>query len=134
MRDCWVSYRNRRYRLRQGETTLGRSPYCSIVLEGKLASRHHAALLFTEGRLEIQDLRSRNGTLVNGVPVTAVRRLEVGDRISIGEEVLMILSEAPARGSAERTVDMGGGYRVPHTDRPLPERQEETLNRDPEED
>ena len=105
MRECWVTYNNRRYHLRRGETTIGRSPYCSIVLEGKQASRQHAALLFTEGKLEIQDLKSRNGTLVNGQPVKAVCRLNIGDTITIGDEVMTITAEAPRRGSAERTVD-----------------------------
>jgi pSer/pThr/pTyr-binding forkhead associated (FHA) protein len=90
-------------------------------------------LLYTEGTLEVQDLQSRNGTLVNGETITATRRLNVGDRITIGEEVLTVLAEPPARGSGERTVDMGGPHRVAHTDRPPAAPQEETLVGDPKE-
>jgi pSer/pThr/pTyr-binding forkhead associated (FHA) protein len=87
-------------------------------------------LLFTEGKLEVQDLKSRNGTLVNGQIIKGVQRLEVGDRVTIGDEVLVMLAEPPARGSSERTVDMGGPYRTPRTDPPQQHEQEDTLIHD----
>jgi pSer/pThr/pTyr-binding forkhead associated (FHA) protein len=48
-------------------TLLGRDATCDIVVEDLLVSRYHAELRRTpDGRYEIEDLGSRNGTFVNG--------------------------------------------------------------------
>lgn len=77
-----------RFPLRLGETLLGRSPYCSIVLSDPRVSREHAALRVTPAGPTIQDLGSRNGTRVNGELLTCVRQLEPGDRIEIGSQAI----------------------------------------------
>lgn len=77
-----------RFPLRLGETLLGRSPYCSIVLSGSRVSREHAALRVTAAGPTIQDLGSRNGTRVNGELLTGVRQLAPGDRIEIGTQTI----------------------------------------------
>jgi predicted component of type VI protein secretion system len=75
-----------RFPLRLGETLLGRSPYCSIVLSDARCSREHAALRVTAAGPTIQDLGSRNGTRVNGELLTGVQQLVAGDRIEIGSQ------------------------------------------------
>lgn len=77
-----------RFPLRLGETLLGRSPYCSIVLSGSRVSREHAALRVSAAGPTIQDLGSRNGTRVNGELLTGVRQLVAGDRIEIGSQLI----------------------------------------------
>jgi pSer/pThr/pTyr-binding forkhead associated (FHA) protein len=77
-----------RFPLRLGETLLGRSPYCSIVLSDAKASREHAALRVTATGPTIQDLGSRNGTRVNGELLTGIRQLVPGDRIEIGGQTI----------------------------------------------
>lgn len=86
-----------RFPLRLGETLLGRSPYCSIVLSDARCSREHAAIRVTAAGPIIQDLGSRNGTRVNGELLTGVRQLVAGDRIEIGSQLIELeLAGQPA--------------------------------------
>jgi pSer/pThr/pTyr-binding forkhead associated (FHA) protein len=49
-----------------------------------MVSRHHCQLKLQHGAYSFTDLGSRNGSYVNGQPVTQVA-LGPGDRIEIGE-------------------------------------------------
>ena len=64
--------------------TLGRSPECEIVLDDDGISRMHARIVMRQGQPEIEDLRSTNGTFVDGVRVSTSSRLQDGARIRIG--------------------------------------------------
>lgn len=70
---------------------MGRSPYCTIVLSNPQSSRQHCALRLDGDVLYIADLNSANGTWVNDAPVTEPRKLEAGDVIRIGTDVLEVL-------------------------------------------
>lgn len=70
--------------LRDGETLVGRSAHCHVTIEDPLVSRQHARLLVTRSGTTIEDLDSRNGTLVNGRAIRAAVELRDGDRIRIG--------------------------------------------------
>lgn len=63
---------------------LGRTSACDVVVRDGKASRRHARLIVEAGVVEIEDLDSSNGTLLNGKPVTR-RMLRDGDRIDIGK-------------------------------------------------
>lgn len=66
----------------------GRSPDIEIVFESDTVSRNHMELVKDEaGDWWVRDLRSRNGTLVNGARITA-HRLSYGDKIQIEDYVL----------------------------------------------
>jgi serine phosphatase RsbU (regulator of sigma subunit) len=75
--------RTARFALAEGRTVLGRHPGCDIVLDDASVSRQHAAVTLSADGAVIEDLQSRNGTLVNGQTLTARRRLEDGDELSI---------------------------------------------------
>ena len=63
---------------------IGRSPECQVVLKDFGISRHHARIIVDEDGVRIQDLKSKNGTQVNGVPVVEAP-LKDGDRILLGK-------------------------------------------------
>jgi pSer/pThr/pTyr-binding forkhead associated (FHA) protein len=63
--------------------TIGRRPYNDIMLDDLTVSGEHAVLLTRAGASVIEDLRSRNGTLVNGEAIIQ-RALLNGDRIEVG--------------------------------------------------
>ena len=64
---------------------LGKSPSATIVLDNPYVSRRHARIALRRGHFEIEDMGSKNGTLVNGEPVDNRRvRLRFGDRIELG--------------------------------------------------
>ncbi len=70
---------------------LGRDPDAAVTIEGSDVSRHHAKFqVDADGGIEVLDLGSRNGTLVNGVRVER-QRLKLGDRVRLGS-VLFVLS------------------------------------------
>jgi hypothetical protein len=52
-----------------GETVIGRDPDCDIVLDDDRVSRRHARLVFAQGAWQLSDLDSKNGTLVQGLPM-----------------------------------------------------------------
>ncbi len=79
----------------QDGVTIGRVAGCTIVLDDAKASRRHARLLVSGTVVEIEDLGSHNGTLLNGKPVQR-RVLQPGDEIQIGESVLRFVAGAPA--------------------------------------
>jgi adenylate cyclase len=72
------------YTFTSGEVTIGRSPECQIVLKDFGISRTHARLSVGEDGVRILDLKSKNGTQVNGVPVVEAP-LKDGDRILLGK-------------------------------------------------
>ena len=78
--------------LTEEELSIGRDASNSLSLNDALTSRQHT-LIRTAGRdVTILDLNSRNGTFVNAVPVRE-RKLEPGDRIQIGDSLLLFVLE-----------------------------------------
>ena len=73
------------YSFASGEVVIGRSPECQIVLGDYGISRNHAKVLVGEDdSARILDLKSKNGTQVNGVQVVEAP-LRDGDRILLGK-------------------------------------------------
>ena len=102
MSTFWLKYRGTRFPIRRGETLLGRSAYCSIVLSNPLASRQHCALRLDAGSLVIEDLESANGTWVNGERVEQARALLPGDLLRVGTDVLEVIVADPEGPLRER--------------------------------
>ena len=72
------------YTFSTGEVTIGRSPDCQIVLKDFGISRTHARIIANEDGVRIADLKSKNGTQVNGVQVMEAV-LKDGDKILLGK-------------------------------------------------
>ncbi len=66
---------------------LGRVASCDVVIADTKASRRHARVIVESGVVEIEDMGSSNGTLLNGKPVER-RMLRDGDRVEIGKTVV----------------------------------------------
>jgi hypothetical protein len=82
--------------LSRAPLVIGRKPVCDIQVQSPKASAVHCVLSF-DGHWTIRDLKSTNGTFVNGQKVsTAV--LAPGDKISIGRARYTI-NYTPAVGS-----------------------------------
>jgi len=69
------------------EVTVGRGGGCGIVLDDSFVSQVHARVFRRDGDVYVEDLGSRNGTLLNGHPVAAAERLRRGDRVQFGKTV-----------------------------------------------
>jgi serine phosphatase RsbU (regulator of sigma subunit) len=83
-----------RFPLGKDRVTIGRSRESDIFLPDQWLSRHHAEVRRQEGAFYLQDLGSKNGTLLNGEPVGDVRRLRHGDVIALGEHRLTFVESA----------------------------------------
>jgi len=88
--------------LSETDFSIGRDPANSLCIDDALISRQHARIRQEPIGFSIADLNSRNGTFVNSVPVTA-RTLESGDRILIGDSLLLFVSDKDA-GAPENLV------------------------------
>ena len=89
-------------RLEEGETkTLGRGSQANIVLSDVVVSRAHCRLRVAGGACYVQDLGSRNGTSVNGRPVTEEVRLADDDALGIGTELAEVRITPDTRPDAE---------------------------------
>jgi Nif-specific regulatory protein len=77
--------------------TLGRDPTNAVAVIDPSVSRKHCLLRRKEdGRFQIKDLDSRNGTLVNGLAVKE-QWLRHGDEIATGDSVFLFLVEDDTR-------------------------------------
>jgi len=86
-----------RYDLAEGRTIIGRHPGCDIVIDTAAVSRQHAAITRHGGGVVVEDLHSRNGTLVNGHLLAAPRALDDGDELSICGHRLRFVAHAGRR-------------------------------------
>jgi transcriptional regulator with GAF, ATPase, and Fis domain len=83
--------------LTQEEASIGRDPNNAVAISDPSVSRKHCLLRReTDGRFQIADLESRNGTVVNGVTVKE-QWLRHGDEIATGDSVFMFLVEEDDR-------------------------------------
>jgi hypothetical protein len=74
------------------EITVGRGGGCSIVLpDDHYVSTLHARVFRRGDEVLVEDLGSRNGTYLNGSPVTSATRLRRGDRVQFGQTVAEVV-------------------------------------------
>jgi hypothetical protein len=78
-------------------TTLGRATTCQVIIDSDFASRRHAQIVRRDELYWLRDLGSKNGTLLDGQPVTAETPLADGAEIRIGETVFRFVDPAATR-------------------------------------
>jgi len=78
------------YPLRR-DAKIGRRKDNDIVLDDPFVSGHHARLLFEEDRLFIQDMKSTNGTFLNGKMIKNSHELNIGDLLKIGRVTFKVI-------------------------------------------
>lgn len=71
------------FELSERPITIGRSPEADVVILEEKVSRIHCGVRLWDGEFYIKDLKSRNGTFVNGQRVD-VAKLKPGDTIRVG--------------------------------------------------
>jgi pilus assembly protein CpaF len=81
------------------EINVGRVQGNDLMLPKGNVSKRHARLLFRDGRIIVTDLKSTNGTYVNGRKIAQATIVREGDKIYVGDFVLRI--------------EMGGGTPSP---------------------
>ena len=80
----------------EGQVILGRSVHCTVRLDDERISRRHAEVSRQGDAFFVRDLGSRNGTRLNGRPVT-LSRLADGDEIGLGSTHLLFIERQPSQ-------------------------------------
>lgn len=87
------------YQLSQNTILFGRQSDCDVALEAQGVSRQHAKISRHHNLLEIEDLASGNGTIVNQIKLKPKEKTPIknGDKIRIEEFEIEIVSQEAAK-------------------------------------
>lgn len=87
---------SRPYNFSVTELVIGRDQTCDLNLDVNTVSAEHARLSYHHRNWWVEDLRSRNGTLLNLELVTTPAILVSGDELQLGQVLLKIsINEEP---------------------------------------
>jgi hypothetical protein len=99
--------------------TLGRDASNMVVLQSTFVSKRHATVGIEGGQFIVRDLKSANGTRVNGEAAT-LTPLSAGDVIEVGDQTLTFVDRgtpkkkpAPARASAAAAAPHAAAHHAP---------------------
>ncbi|MGQ0508233.1 MAG: ATPase, T2SS/T4P/T4SS family [Myxococcaceae bacterium] len=112
----------------KSEITIGRLAGNDIILAKGNVSKYHSRIVLKEGKLYLVDMKSTNGTYVNGKKIAAPQALRPSDKIYIGDYILNVetdgaTAETETRGSREQQPppETRSEARVPSSDKPFVE-------------
>ncbi|MFH0878840.1 MAG: FHA domain-containing protein [Lentisphaerota bacterium] len=101
------------FELGERPITIGRSPEADVVILDEKSSRLHCGIRLWDGDFYLKDLKSRNGTFVNGEKID-VAKLKPGDRFQVGSIVMSFDQDSESGGTAIQEVEdamaSGKGY------------------------
>lgn len=96
----WLEKGADTYEITEPVTMLGRNETNQIVLSVDLVSRVHAMIYEKDGLYHVRDLKSQNGTYVNGEKIESDTVLHDGDIIKIGFDLTFRMGDSPPGGRA----------------------------------
>lgn len=76
-----------------GDVVIGRDPDCECALVDETISARHARFAYHHSQWWIEDLGSRNGTILNDAVLTTPTILIHGDTIKCGKTTLIVIFE-----------------------------------------
>ena len=77
------------FRLREGKNALGTARDSEVLLQDPAVSGKHASVSYKDGKFQLTDLDSTNGTFVNDGPESVARiELQDNDTVRVGEPTL----------------------------------------------
>lgn len=81
--------------LNREKMVLGRHPDCQIVVDNAAVSRRHVQFLENHGTYYVEDLQSRNGTLLNGNRIEGRTELREADLVKVCDILFRFHSSQP---------------------------------------
>ena len=106
-----------------GAVVLGRSVGCEIHVTDTQLSRRHCRFSFEGGFVQVEDLKSRNGTHVNGRHIREKTELHHGDKVRAGGVELKVkyTEEEPERKPGTAPTAALAATKAPHKPAPVSE-------------
>ena len=103
---CWLTQDDTTFRLTEGDNVVGRDPECSVWLNSTSVSRRHARIVVDSrnGQLLVEDLGSKNGTVLRGSLVDGRVALADGDRLAFGSVELTLHVWSAERASETKRI------------------------------
>jgi DNA-binding winged helix-turn-helix (wHTH) protein len=98
----WLICGRREFPMTDGEHVVGRDQRSAIWLNGSSVSRRHARFIVSGCTVTVEDLGSKNGTLVQSRRIERATTLAPDDEIRIGAFILRLCSLAPDDDTATR--------------------------------
>jgi hypothetical protein len=90
--NCWLLDRGKQIPLKVGLNIVGRLPDNDVVIDDATVSRRHCAIVVhSDLTIEVHDVASKNGTMVNGSKINGPTRLRDGDEIGLSDRRLTFL-------------------------------------------
>ena len=86
----WLVVGSRRIALRNGANLIGRDPEATVWLDVLGVSRRHAQITLERGAATLEDLGSKNGTMLGDRPIHGRVALRNADRIQIASQLLIL--------------------------------------------
>ena len=86
----YIEYLGNSVELPLGVTVVGRDVGCRLRFNDPAVSRKHLRFIRRADEVFVEDLKSSNGTKLNGHPVTSPMRITDGDAISVGGRTLFV--------------------------------------------
>lgn len=109
--------------LKRDKLLIGRSEDCDVRPLSEEVSRRHCAITVGPADVWIEDLKSRNGTFVNGKRIESETRIKLadGDMIRVGSLELRVARTAPAptpgsESQVSKWLTTDGSSVISHTD------------------
>jgi FHA domain-containing protein len=79
--------------------TIGREQGNTVVIDSAFVSKSHAVIRHVAGQYQVEDLKSANGTRVNGQPI-AMSVLAPGDVLEVGDQRFVFREKTTGRSAA----------------------------------
>lgn len=92
----------REVQLIEGENVVGRDPDAALWIDHPSVSRRHARIALVGGKATVEDLKSKNGTRLNGKEIRKRSALKDGDEVRIGPETMVFRAVSPGTTRTER--------------------------------
>jgi DNA-binding winged helix-turn-helix (wHTH) protein len=103
----WLIGAAGRFPLADGENIVGRDPQAAVWLESSSVSRRHARLMVTNDHVVVEDLDSKNGTVVSGTTTAGPVALKDGDPIRFGSVAVTLRRADPAASTVTGSASIG---------------------------
>lgn len=93
---CRLAWGDREVALQPGENILGRSSEVAVWVDSTSVSRHHARIIVAGAEATLEDLGSKNGTMLNGRRVETPMILADRDEVRLGSVRILFRVLSPA--------------------------------------